>query len=38
MMRLCEILGVEEGLIFKIIGLKDRCPDDVYMIIDNQLF
>ena len=38
MMRLCEILGVEEGLIFKIIGLKDRYPDDLYMIIDNQLF
>lgn len=38
MMRLCEILGVEEGLIFKIIGLKDRFPDDLYMIIDNQLF
>ena len=38
MMRLCEILGVEEGLIFKKIGLKDRFPDDLYMIIDNQLF
>lgn len=38
MIKLSEILGVDEGVIFKLIGLKGRVPEDLYMILDNQLF
>ena len=38
MIKLSEILGVDEGVIFKLIGFKGRVPEDMYMILDNQLF
>lgn len=37
-MNLSELLGVEEGVIFKLIGLKGHLPEELYMILDNQLF
>lgn len=38
MMRLCDILNVEEGVPFNLIGLKGHFPEDVFMIANNQLF
>lgn len=38
MIRLCDILNVEEGVPFNLIGLKGHFPEDVFMITNNQLF
>ena len=37
-LSLSEMLGVEEGIVFKLIGLKGHYPEELYMILDNQLF
>ena len=37
-LSLSEILGVEEGVAFKLIGLKGHYPEELYTILDNKLF
>lgn len=37
-LSLSEMLGVEEGIVFKLIGLKGHYPEELYMILDNRLF